>query len=379
MNSIALEMLVGNRTKYFAIVFGIAFSSLLITQQCAIFWGAMLRTTNQIRDIQGADIWVMDPHVEFLGDVRPLRENDLLRVRGVPGVEWTASLFIGQGRLKHSDGRFQQVVLIGLDDATLAGAPREMVLGDVTDLRRPEAIIVDQAGYESLWPGEPLRTGRVLEINDRRAVVVGICKASATFILANPVVYANYSRALAYAPPQARSLSFVLAQSRPGTSREEVCRRIERQTGLQAAPRSDFEQATMYYYLLRTGVAVNFGVTVLLGFVIGIAIAGQTFYTFTVENLKQYGTLKALGLSNHRVAGMILLQSALVSVTGYGLGVGLAALFGHVASSNSRLAYHLTWQVLVLTGAAVLVIALLSSLLSARRVFRLDPAIVFRS
>jgi putative ABC transport system permease protein len=379
MHSVALEMLVGNRTKYFAIVFGVAFSSLLITQQCAIFCGAMLRTVNQIRDIQGADIWVMDQHVEFLGDVRPLREIELLRVRGVPGVEWTAPLHIGQSRLKHADGRFQQVVLIGLDDATLIGAPAEMVLGAAADLRRPDAVIVDQAGYESLWPGEPLRTGRVLEINDRRAVVVGICKASATFILANPIVYARYNLALSYAPPQTRSLSFVMAKSRPDVPLDEVCRRIERQTGLQAASRSAFERTTMHYYLLRTGVAVNFGVTVLLGFVIGIVIAGQTFYTFTVENLKQYGTLKALGLSNRRVAGMILLQSALVSLTGYGLGVGFAALFGHAARNNSRLAFHLPWQVLVLTGAAVLLIALLSSLLSARRVFRLDPAVVFRS
>ena len=379
MHSIALEMLMGNRTKYFAIVFGVAFASLLITQQCSIFCGAMLRTTSQIRDIEGADIWVMDEHVEYLGDVRPLRESDLSLVRGVEGVKWAARLYRGHSRLQLAGGQFQKTVLIGLDDATLAGAPKQMVLGSVPDLRRPDAVSLDRAGYELLWPGEPLRIGRIFEMNDRRAVLVGICEASATFILSYPIVYTTYARAVAYSPPQRKQLSFVLAQSERHSSTEEVCRRIQRQTGLQAVTRSTFERMTIEYFLRRTGVAVNFGVTVLLGFIIGVTIAGQTFYTFTVENLKQYGTLKALGLSNRRIMGMILLQSALVSITGYGMGVGLAAMFGEAARANSKLAFYMPWQVLVVTGVAVLLIALLSSLLSARRAFIMDPAVVFRS
>ncbi|MFO0765198.1 MAG: ABC transporter permease [Nitrospiraceae bacterium] len=61
----------------------------------------------------------------------------------------------------------------------------------------------------------------------------------------------------------------------------------------------------------------------MLGFIVGMAIAGQTFYLFTVENLRQFGALKAMGTSTATLARMILLQALTVGITGYGLGVGL--------------------------------------------------------
>jgi putative ABC transport system permease protein len=136
---------------------------------------------------------------------------------------------------------------------------------------------------------------------------------------------------------------------------------------------------TMTYYLKHTGIPVNFGTTVLLGFFVGCAIAGQTFYLFTIENLKQFGTLKAMGMSDRLVVAMILIQALVVGGIGYALGVGLATLFGIVAQREMPLlAFFLPWQVLVLTGIAVLLIALLSSLLSIRRVLVLEPAVVFQ-
>lgn len=378
MNWIALDMLFGNRTKFLGVVFGIAFSSLLITQQGAIFCGAMMRTTSQIRDIRGADVWVMNSHVKFLDDVRPLSDNDLYRVRGVERVDWAVPLFKGLGRIHMADGNFQQVVLIGLDDTTMVGAPTELLAGSLGDLRKPDAVLMDEAGYRFLWPDQPLAAGKEFELNDRRAVLVGICKASSTFILSNPIVYTRYSLALDYTPPQRRMMTFVLAQGRPGLAPKDICRRIEGATGLQALTRSEFEWKTMIYYLWRTGVAINFGTTILLGFFIGIAIAGQTFYTFTVENLRQFGTLKAMGFGNLRLTWMILLQAAIVSSIGYGLGAGVAALFGELAKTNSKLAFFLPWQVLVVSGVGVVLIGLFSSLLSIWRVLVLEPAIVFR-
>src|SRR6202007_1944025 len=119
-----------------------------------------------------------------------------------------------------------------------------------------------------------------------------------------------------------RLMPFVLAKAQPGLAPEEVARRIEAQTGLKALAKEGFRQLTMSYYLQRTGIPINFGTTVLLGFLVGCAIAGQTFYLFTVENLKQFGTLKAMGLTNLRIVGMILLQAVVVGVIGCALGCG---------------------------------------------------------
>jgi putative ABC transport system permease protein len=387
MTWIALKMLVGDRAKYFGILFGVTFATLLMTQQASIFWGLMNNTTSQIQDIEGASIWVMDPNVRYVDDIKPLSEDDLYRVRGISGVAWAVRLYKGIARARFEDGNFQQMILLGLDDATLVGAPRDIVLGSLADLRKPDAVIIDEAGYKYLWPDQPFELGRTFEMNDRRAVIVGICKARPTF-QTFPIVYARYSQAVVYVPRERKVLSFVLAEPEPGLSPQEVCRRIEEGTrrsqgrpGLRALTRSEFMAVTIRYYLQRTGIPINFGITVMLGFVVGAAIAGQTFYMFTVENLKQFGALKAMGVSNLRLIGMSLTQALVVGVMGYGLGVGGAVCFGLFMGAVAKTvppAFLMTWHILVLSAVAVLVIMLLASVVSIRKVLVLEPAIVFK-
>jgi putative ABC transport system permease protein len=340
----------------------------------------MRNTASQIRDVEGAAIWVMDPNVRFVDDVKPLSDVELHRVRGVPGVEWAVRLYKGQARARFLDGNFQQMMLLGLDDATLVGAPRELLLGSLADLRRPNAVILDEAGYRYLWPGEPFRLGREFEMNDTRAVIVGVCKASPTF-MTFPIVYTRYSQAVQFVPGERKMMSFVLAQNAKDVPVDTVCERIHDQTGLAALPRAGFGDKTIDYYLKRTGIPINFGITVALGFVVGAAIAGQTFYLFTVENLKQFGALKAMGVGNLRVVGMILLQALVVGTIGYGLGIGMAALFSVVLQALVTTvppAFFMPWHVLAFVGAAVLIIIVLSSLVSIRRVLVLEPAVVFK-
>lgn len=376
MNWIAIKMLTGDRAKYLGIIFGVTFASLLIAQQGSIFCGLMRLTVSQIEDVKGADLWVMDPEVQFVDDVKPLSENDLYRVRSVDGVEWAVRLYKGLARARLETGNFQQIMLLGLDDDTFIGAP-PMVAGSLADLRRPDAVIMDERGYRYLWPNQPYELGKTFEMNDRRAVLVGICKASRTF-QTFPIVYARYSQATQYVPRERKQMSFVLAQPVPGADAHVVCQRIREQTGLQALTRHDFIWKTIRYYLQRTGIPMNFGITVVLGFIVGTAISGQTFYLFTVENLKQFGALKSMGVTDGRIIGMVLLQAALVGLIGYSMGVGLAALFGKLTESSDRLAYFMNWPILVGTAGAVMVIMFLASLLSIRRLVVLEPAIVFR-
>ena len=160
MTWIALKMLIGNRGKYYAIVFGIAFACMLMAQQAAIFVGLMRNTTSQIRDIQGADIWVMDPSVEFVDDLTPLSDNAVYQVRGVPGVAWAVKLYKGTARARVSRRPLQAIHRPGLDDQTLVGAPQKMLVGSLADLRRPDAVIMDEFGFRYLWPGQPLAAGK---------------------------------------------------------------------------------------------------------------------------------------------------------------------------------------------------------------------------
>ena len=376
---IALKMLTGDRSKYWAIIFGITFACVLIAEQAAMFCGIMLRTTSQIRDIHDADIWVMNPSLRYIDDLKPIADTAFLRVRGTPGIAWAVSLYKGAAQAQLENGNYQSVMLLGIDDATLVGAPKKLIMGRIGDLQLPDAILVDEAGFHYMWPDEPLQLGKTIEMNDRRAVIVGIFKASYTFTT-QPIVYTRFSRATLFVPPIRRSLSFVLAKCAPGQSPEDVANRIHQQTRLQALTQDRFSWLTMSYYLRRTGIPVNFGSTVLLGFVVGCAIAGQTFYLFTVENLRQFGTLKAMGMSDRKIIRMILMQASVVGSIGYCLGVGLATALGFLLQAiRPIMSFFLPWQVLALTGGAVLVIVILSSLLSIRRVLVLEPAMVFQA
>jgi putative ABC transport system permease protein len=385
MYAIALKMLIGDRGKYLGIIMGLTFASLLITQQSSIFTGLMTRTYGTITDLAQPDIWVMDPKVQFIDDIKPLQDTELFRIRSVPGVAWAVPLYKGLLKARLEDGNYQICSVLGLDDTTLIGGPPVMLAGSLSDLRRQDAIIVNDVGANtrlvkpSPVPGGrpvPLRIGDTLEINDHRAVVVGICRVSRTF-QSQPVVYTTYSRATTFAPRERKLLSFVLVKAQAGLDPQTLTRRIREQTGLAAHTSQEFKDLTYDYFMKYTGIPINFGIAVGLGFIIGTAIAGQTFYNFTLENIRYFGTLKAMGATNGILLRMILLQALLVGSLGYGLGVGGASLFGYLLG-GTELSFRLTRELLVFAGTAIGLIIILSALISIRKVMTLEPAIVFK-
>ncbi len=379
MHWVAWRMLVGDTAKYLGAVFGVAFGVLLITQQASIFVGIMARTANPLRDVREASIWVTDPHLQNADEIEPLSDNAVHRVRGVEGVDWAVRMYKGLARARRPDGVFRQVILLGIDDQTFVGAPRTILMGDLADLRRPAAVFLDKAGHESLWPGEPLAVGREIEMNDRRAVVVGICETSAPF-QSFPVVVATYSQATQLIARERKQLSFVVGAPVAGVTAAEACERIVADTGLDAMTYDQFTWRTIGYYLDNTGIPVNFGITIVLGFIVGAAIAGQTFYLFTLENLRHFGALKAMGVNNRRLVGMVLLQAAVIGAIGYSLGVGMAVAFFEVTSRvlPDLRGIAIPWQIATAAAAVVAVIVGLASLASLRRVLLLEPAVVFR-
>lgn len=394
MNSVAIKMLVGDTAKYLGIIFGLTIASFLITQQGSIFCGLMARTFGAITDLAQPDVWVMDPKVQFIDDIKPLQDTELYRVRGIQGVEWAVPLYKGLIKARLDNGNFQTCNVLGLDDATLIGGPPGMVEGSLSDLRRAEAVIVDEYGAKgklarTLADGTvaPLKVGDTLELNDKRAVVVGICKVSRTF-QSQPVIYTTYSRAVTFAPRERKLLSFILVKARTGLAPAELSARITNATSIHdangsratllAIPRDEFKKMTVLYFMKYTGIPINFGIAVGLGFFVGLAIAAQTFYQFTLENIKHFGALKAMGAGNFMLLKMILLQAFIVGGIGYGLGVGLAAFLGYRLGNSTELAFYLPWQLLVVAGVATMLIVSLASAVSLLKVVRLEPAIVFK-
>lgn len=378
MFKIAIKMLLGDRAKYIGLICGVTFATLLMSQQVSIFIGLMSRTSNVINDVSEADIWVMDSRVRYIEEVEPLRDIELTKVRSVDGVDWAVPFFKGLATIRMPDGLTQQVQLIGVDDLSLVGLSRKLSLGDVTTVQNPQSAVIDKNGYAFTWPNQPLRLGREIELNDNRLVITAIADPNPTF-LTFPIMYVSYSTALQITPPQRNKMSFVLVKARKGVSPVDLAARISRETGLQALTKSAFSWRSVNYYLTRTGIPINFGITVFLGILIGAAITAQTFYIFVIENLKQFAAMKAFGTTNRQLLRLVLTQAVMVGSIGYSLGIGITALFFQVTRNAPALrGFYLHWQVMVGSFIVITVIILFSILFSLRKVFKLDPAIVFR-
>lgn len=236
MNLVALRMLIGDRAKYFGILVGLAFASLLITQQGAILLGLTTRTWQFIADTPAADLWVMDPEMEHHADSKKMLGRELDRVRSVDGVEWAVPMYRAFASLRLPNGSLRTCILVGVDDASLIGAPMEFAQGSAESLRGEGAVLVDQATVlDKLGirgpdgTKRPIAVGDVLELNDRRAVVAGVYRQSPQFFW-DPTIYTTFSKAKDFAPAERRQLTFVMVKVRPGADIAAVQRAIREQT-----------------------------------------------------------------------------------------------------------------------------------------------------
>lgn len=378
MVTIALRMLLGDKTKMLGLVFGVAFSTLLICQQVSIFLGLLGRASSVVNDVREADVWVMDPSVRTIDASFPLRDTELARVRGIEGVAWAAPFFKAAVQVRTRSGRLESATILGVDDATLVGVPDEFLLGTIEDLAGPDAIAINPAGFRLLFPGEELDVGRELELNDRRARIVAIVDASAAFS-ANLTIFTRYSLATVYTNPGRNTLSFIVAKAAEGETPEAVAARISAQTELKSITSARFRQESINYVLANTGIPVSFGTVVVLGAVIGVAIVGLTFNQFVMENLRQFAALKAIGIRNTRLLWMTTVQAGFVGVIGFGFGVGaVAAFFRFTADVDALRGFYLLPEVVIGVAVLVMVIVFVSTLVSMRRVLVVDPATVFR-
>ncbi|MCH9754108.1 MAG: ABC transporter permease [Alphaproteobacteria bacterium] len=379
MHLIALKMLVGDRAKYFGLVFGVMFATLLMSQQVSMFIGILERTASQIVDVSEADIWVMSPEMTYIDEIKPMADFELYKIRGTTGVKWAVPFFKGIGRVKTFHGKLQQVVLIGVDNASLIGKPPKMLAGKWEDLKEPNGIILDKAGWDYIWPNKPIELGVEVELNEKIAKIVGICEASPPF-MTSPIMYTQFKNTPTYIPQGRKYMSFVVAKSEEGFSAEEVARSIHDKTNLQALTTEEFKWRSINHYLTKTGIPINFGITVGLGFLIGATIVAQTFYIFIIENIKPFAALKAIGVTNKQIFFMVMVQTLVVACIGFGIGIGLATLFFESTSHlNAMRGFQLIYEVVIGTGITILVIMIMASYISIRKVLLVDPATVFRN
>lgn len=379
MISLAVKMLIGNKASCIGVIFGIFLATLLISQQSAIFLGLVSRSYRMVTDIQAPNLWVVDPATESDEKVRAMPESYTNLVRSMPNIEWASPINVTYANLVTSKGVFQVCHLYGIDDATLIGAPAEIVEGNLADLRREGGVIVDAFSAsgslaQTLPDGSqvPLKIGDSFEINGHRAVVVGVCKITQGFY-PQPIIFTSMSHFKLFTS-FGNYVSFIAARSRPGANLENILREINSHAMLNGLSSSELEWR-MAKSFLKTGILINFGLSVALGIIIGFSIAGQIFYIMTLQNLMYYALIKAIGGNKQLIYQMISIQTALVSVMGFLLGTGATIVWGSLIK-NTTLAFLFPWQLLAFTGFIVLIIGLFTAGLSIHKVLKTDPKVL---
>jgi putative ABC transport system permease protein len=373
MNSIAFKMLIGNRAAFIGANFGIFLAILLISQQSAIFLGLLSRSYRIVTEIPQPNVWAIDPMTYGEDLIRPIPKSYREYVRSIPDVEWAVPINYLLLPLATSSNIYGVAEIYGIDDETLIGAPK-LLKGNIQDLYRDGGVIIDSNSAKTLAKTLPdgtttsLTIGDILEINGHRAVIVGIGKTTPGFY-PQPVIFALNSQVQKYSG--SNRIQYIAVKTRKDADVDKVIQQINSHPNILSMT-SDQLESRIASHFLKTGILINFAISVALGLIIGFSIAGQMFYLMTMHNLSYYALIKALGGTSKTILRMVMLQAAIVGVLGYILGTGTTLLWGF-ATKNTTLAFEFPWPLLVFTGALTLIICIFITVLSIRKIFKLDP------
>ena len=393
MLRIAWRMLAADRAKFYGLLFGIAFTAFLVTFAGAYFCGFITQGFALVDENPAVDVWVMDPAVESVDQPTNLPDAALARVRGVTGVARATPMAIARADARLANGRVQAFEVIGVDDATLAGAPPTPGLA-AGAWRLPDRVVVAAGGSEGKlgtpanaadrWPhGAPhlqaplrdLDAGDELLVNDRLLRVLARAEAMPRFP-PRPLLYATYGNVLRMLPPERRRLTFVLVRAAPGVDAAGLAARIAARTGLRARTAGQFREDTVRWLLVNSEDVGDIAAMLVLAMTMGFGVTGIMLYVFAFEHQRQFAVLKAIGAAPGTLARMVQAQAAGCALIGTGLGLGACALAGEAVIALG-FPFRMLWFTPLLGIAGVLLVSATAAWISVRPVLRVPPAVVF--
>ncbi len=370
--TLAKKILLHDRIKFVVASAGVSISVMLVLVQIGLYFGFM-RTASTLIDHAHADIWVTKAASENFDFSTPLDDRTYYRVASTPGVARAERMILAFAQLKLDSGADLGVQVIGIEPHARLMRPWNVIDGDAGRLGEPGAITVDASEWDKLHLKD---VGHRTEIGGVRAHVAAVTEGIRSFTT-SPLVFTDLISARAFTRLPDEAENYVLVELAPGAQPEAVVAALRRIPHVDAYTAPAMSARTQDYWSSRTGVGAGFFMTAILGIIVGLVVVGQILYNGTLQHLREYGTLKAMGARNGAVVRVILYQALISAVVGFLLG-GALAVGARAAMAGAILAVALTPGLFVATAIVTAVMCTLASLLSIIKVLRLDPASVFK-
>jgi putative ABC transport system permease protein len=375
MALLARRNLFHDRIRFAVTLTGIVFALVLIIIQFGLFLGFATTTSNNI-DHSNADLWVVFHAVTYFDTGRLFSERKYYEVLSTPGVLQAEKYMQNFARWKKPDGGVENIQIIGFHPGSGVGEPWNIVQGDAMDVKLEDGVIVDELYREKLGVQ---KIGDRVEIGNHRARIVGFTHGIRSFTT-SPFVYTSFKNSLNYTNPQSHEddVAYVLIKVAPGFTAAEVQKNLRaRLTDVDVYTTEEFSRRTRFYWMFTTGAGLAVLTAALMGLVVGIAVVAQTIYAATMDHIREYGTLKAMGASNFYLYRVLIEQAVWSAVLGYAFAIFIAHFIVHSSEKGGAvILLPLSMKVGMLFLAVFMCIA--AALVSINKVTRLDPAMVFK-
>jgi putative ABC transport system permease protein len=373
MPPLAERNLFHDRVRLAVTLTGVVFAVVLIVVQLGLYVG-FSRTTTALVDNSRADLWVVSKNVPYIEQGIPFSERKLYTVRATPGVAEAENYIVRFSRWKRDDGQEESVQVVGVNPESTMGQAWNIVAGKREDLKVDDSVFVDRIYFPKLgvkgW-------GDTAEILGHRARVVGLTQGIRSFTT-SAYVFTNYRNALDYANLRDDQTMFILVKAQAGVNVKDLQRRLQAGlTGVDVVTRQQFSDMTRHYWMYTTGAGMAVLMAAVLGLLVGMVVVAQTIYSSTMDHLREFGTLKAMGATNAYIYKIIMKQAAIAAVIGYALGISLSILVVH-ESGKGGANIVLPWQLGVGMLGLTVAMCVAAAFVSINKVTKIDPAMVFK-
>ena len=373
MSNLAWRNLVHDKVRLGVTLTGIVFAVVLIVVELGLFVG-FTTTTSGLIDQSQADLWITSARVGYVEVGVPFSERKVYTVLATPGVAQASKYIARFSQWKRPDGRQESVQVVGFDPDQRLGGPWNLASGTQDALKESDNVIIDELYQQKLGVDH---VNQVVEINGRRARVVGFTRGIRSFTT-SPYVFTSFKSAQSYTGLASDQTMFLLVKVANGAHVQAVQERLAARLPDSAVhTTAEFSSRTRQYWMFTTGAGVAVLLAAALGLVVGIVVVAQTIYATTMDHLKEYGTLKAMGATNGYLYRVIIQQAVASAVVGYVLAMGVS-YFVVKGSQSGGAAIMMPPQMVAGMFVLTVVMCIGAALVSINKVTRLDPAMVFK-